>query len=85
MTNDEATLLKLYEEDGIDELVVEEGEWISNGKYQYLNTIVKYNGKHYKISQFRSGSYHTDWDYGEPSISQVVPVEVTITKWKEVK
>ena len=27
----------------------------------------------------------TDWDYGEPHVRQVVPVEVTITKWKEVK
>lgn len=67
--------------------VVEEGEWSQDGKYQYQGTIVKDNeGNHFSLYNNRSGSYHTDWYYGEPSIHQVQPVVTTITKvvWKAV-
>ena len=84
MTNDEATLLKLYEEDDIGEFIAEDGEWVNEGKYQHSYTIVKYNGKHYKITQRRGGSYYSDWDYFDPKIYEVKPVSVTTTKWKEV-
>lgn len=81
----EKQLLKMLEEDELDEFIVEEGDWISGGKYQHIDTIVAYQDKWYKITQSRSGSYHTDWDYLDPYVCEVKPVEVITTKWKEVK
>ena len=54
--------------------VVEEGDWTQDYKYQYSETIVKDDeGNHFMLSNSRSGSPFTDWEYGEPSITQVVP------------
>lgn len=67
--------------------VVEEGDWIQEGKYQYQSTIVKDDeGNHFEISNNRSGSYHTDWYYGDANVCQVKPVVETYTKvvWKAV-
>lgn len=61
--------------------VVEEGDWTQEHKYQYCSTIVQDNeGNYFQLDNSRSGSYHTDWYYGEPSISQVKRVEKEITK-----
>ncbi len=82
-----------YDIDNLPELfwdkleVVEDSDWVQEGKYQYCTTIVKDDeGNHFEIYNNRSGSYHTDWYYGEPSIHAVKPVVETITRvvWKFV-
>lgn len=61
--------------------VVEEGDWVQDHKYQYCTTIVKDNeGNYFMLDNNRSGSYHTDWYYGIPDISQVKRVEKVVTK-----
>lgn len=54
--------------------IVEDEEWTQDHKYQYKDTIVKDDeGNHFMLSNSRSGSPFTDWDYGTPYIYQVVP------------
>jgi hypothetical protein len=61
--------------------VVVSGEWVQDGKYQYHEEIVQDNeGNYFCINNNRSGSYHTDWYYGEPSVCQVKRVEKVVTK-----
>jgi hypothetical protein len=66
--------------------IIDEGEWISEGKYSYQKTIIKYKEFYFQISNSRVGSYHSDYDYNEPEISQVEPKEETriITTWIKV-
>jgi hypothetical protein len=61
--------------------VVEEGDWVQDYKSQYCTTIVKDNeGNYFQLDNNRQGSYHTDWYYGVPSVSQVKRVEKVVTK-----
>lgn len=68
--------------------IVEEGEWTQEGKYQEAEHIVKHgpSGRHFCISQSRSGSYHSDWYYGESGLCEVkcITEVVTVTKWVAV-
>ena len=74
--------------------LVEMGKWVSEGKYEYQNVILKEKatGKYYRFSHSRSGSYHTDytydWEYGGRGdtfeLTEVEPVEKTVIYWKEV-
>ena len=82
-----------YDIDNLPELfwdklkVVEEDDWTQDHKYQYQSTyVVDNDGNHFCLSNNRSGSPFTDWDYGAPSICQVVPKVETITRvvWKVV-
>lgn len=52
--------------------IVEEGDWIADGKYHYLDTIVKFKDQYFSIQESRSGSYHTDWYYND---SYIYPCE----------
>lgn len=67
--------------------IIEDEDWIDEGKYSFKSTFVKWKDAYYRIDQSRSGSYFTDYDYSEPTFVQVIPEEVVITKtiWKEVK
>lgn len=56
--------------------IIEEGEWEQDGKYQYRSIIVQFNGDYIQISESRSGSYHTDWYYGDAYIGLVERLEV---------
>jgi hypothetical protein len=85
-------LIEIWSEDeGYDfpgfEIIEGDGEWEVDGKYQNRLVIVKYKEKFYSISEYRTGSYYSDYDYGEPIFTEVEPREVTITKivYKEVK
>jgi hypothetical protein len=61
--------------------VVEEDDWVQDYKSQYCTTIVRDNeGNYFQLDNNRQGSYHTDWCYGVPSISQVKRVEKVVTK-----
>ncbi|HEY5631203.1 MAG TPA: hypothetical protein VIR31_03680 [Nitrososphaeraceae archaeon] len=66
---------------------VEDGEWTQDYKYQHKATVVKDDeGNHFMLSNNRSGSPFTDWEYGQPSIYQVVPkVKVISTVvWEQI-
>lgn len=87
------------EVDGPEDLgkVVDEGEWIEDYKYQFKTDVVHVTdpsiGQHldvpfeegyYQIFQSRSGSYWSDYEYYEPTVTKVEPYEVTVTKWRKV-
>lgn len=65
--------------------VIEEGEWIDDGKYSSCETIIKHKQEYYNVYQARSGSYFTDYEYDDPEVYKVVPKEVVKTVWKVVK
>ena len=64
----------------------EGGEWTQDGKYQYHTAVLKFDDKYFTIYNIRSGSYHSDWYYGVPYVSEVKPVTkvVTTTTWEAV-
>lgn len=67
--------------------LAEGGEWIEDGKYSYRSDIYSTeDGNHFMIDNSRAGSYHTDYYYSPPDVSQVKPVVKTITKvvWENV-
>ena len=76
--------------------IVSETDWINDGKWQHMEEIVKLpfeiNEEHqgatagyYKIYHSRSGSYWSDYEYGEPTIVEVEPYTetVTLTKYRK--
>jgi hypothetical protein len=68
-------------------LCVEDGDWISEGKYQHQDCVYADDeGNYFMISNSRSGSYHTDWYYNTPTITQVERVVkmVETTTWEAV-
>lgn len=79
-------------EDHPDFELIEDGDWISEGKYEYCTQVVKHlpSGKHYTYSLGRSGSYYSDYyyDYEDfvPDIIEVKQVTktVTVTQWEVV-
>jgi len=81
-------LAKNFVDDELDSetyTVVENGDWIEDGKYSFKETIIKYQGKFYSISEARSGSYYSDYYYNEPEAYEVEPYEITVTKYRVVK
>lgn len=89
----EAHLLEMFEQeahqciDNDDFRLLEEGNWIQNGKAQTKRTICEYKGRFFKFVEHRNGSPYTEWYYDEPNVFEVVPVEKTIviTEWEKVK
>lgn len=88
------TVTQMFDGDGLDGFghdekskVIVEGDWIDDGKYSHTFSVVEYKGKTYGISQSRSGSYYTDYDYNDPEIYEVVKREVPVIKthWDKVK
>lgn len=69
-------------------IVVEEGDWISERKYEYASHVLKHKptDTHWMLNCSRSGSYYTDYHYDPVEIEQVTPVQevITVTKWKAV-
>lgn len=59
--------------------VVEEGDWVSEHKYEFCQIIVKEIGtdNYFAIDLSRSGSYFTDYYYDDPEFSRVKRVEET--------
>lgn len=76
-----AKIVELFEDEGLT--ILQDGDWVQEHKYQFRTSIVEYEGKTYGINESRSGSYHTDWYYDDPSVDEVEKKEeiVTITKW----
>lgn len=80
---------KWIDEDYLPEqlTLVEEGDIEDGGKYQYQSDVYKDDqGNHFMIHNSRSGSYYSDYEPGQPTVTQVKPVLTTITKvvWKAV-
>lgn len=79
-------ILDQYESEDLECEVIEEGDWINDHKYQYKTDIIKYNNKYYEIMQNRSGSYWSDYDYGDSEIHEVTPVKkmIEVTTWEYI-
>ena len=92
LTQDQMKLImdlnKGEEEDGFQ--VIVEGEWVSEGKYDFREIIFRHQEKFWSLGVSRSGSYHTEYEYdvyaGHHSgeVTEVVPVEKTIIEWRTV-
>lgn len=70
--------------------VVEDGEWVQEGKYQHIDRVIKHteSGRCFGVSAGRSGSYHTDWYFQyHNDIYEVVQATRTVTEtyWEIVK
>jgi len=80
-------ILELYKEEDESVEIIEDGDWIDDGKYSFKETVIKYEGKYYQIDESRSGSYYTDYDYFDPTIIEVTPEDVvrTVRVWRPVK
>jgi hypothetical protein len=71
-----------------DFILVEEGEWISDGKYQSCTHVFqrKSDGKYFAQNWYRSGSYHSDYYYNDPEdLYEVERKELVTVQWKMVK
>lgn len=71
-----------------DFIVVEEGEWSVSGKYEYCTNIFqrKSDGKYFAQDLSRSGSYFSDYHYGDPEdLYEVEQKEVVKIEWNRVK
>ena len=83
------TLLKEYgdieELDGCQGIeVLEWGEWVDDGKYDFRSTIIKFKDTLFCIRVGRSGSYYSDYDYTDPYIYPVKAETVTKTIYVRV-
>jgi hypothetical protein len=75
-------------EDEDDFILVEEGEWVVSGKYEYCTNIFqrKSDCKYFAQNWYRSGSYHSDYDYNAPEdLYEVERKEVVTVQWNMVK
>lgn len=92
MTELEKKIIALFEdewhveEDYAHFEVIEDGDWEVDRKYQFRSSIVKFMDKHYQINEARRGSYWSDYEYDDPDIFEVIPVEkiVKTTVWEKV-
>lgn len=80
-------IFESYQEETDDIKIIDDGDWIDDGKYSFRTAIVEYENKFYQINQSRSGSYYTDYYYDDPDIYEVTKrVEmVETTFWDIVK
>jgi len=71
--------------------IIEIGDWIDEGKYQFCNIIFEHEGKFWSTDVRRGGSYFSEYYYdfeeGKTGlfVAEVEKVEVTVTKWQKVK
>lgn len=69
--------------------LVANSDWVSKGKREHMTQVFLYEGKHYRIARWRSGSHFTDYywdteDKNEFVCPEVEPVQVTVTQWRPV-
>lgn len=68
-----------------DFIIIDAGEWVSDGKYDGRTTIVQRlsDKTFWSVNSSRSGSYYSDYDYYyDTELLQVAPVEKTITAYE---
>lgn len=76
--------------DGKELRVVEEGDWISEGKYESCEVIFTDGERFYSATAMRSGSYFSDytynseWDDGDADVVEVRKATKTIEVWEVV-
>ena len=76
--------------DGVELRVVEEGDWVSDGKYESCEVIFTDGVRFYTATASRSGSYYSDytyesdWDDGDADVAEVAKVTKTIEIWEAV-
>ncbi len=88
MTDDlKKKLLAMFDEEDDALKTVKDGDWRDDGKWSHRVVVVEHDGKFYKISQSRSGSYYTDYYYNDPEIIEVQRKEETkiVVTWVPVK
>lgn len=67
--------------------IIQDGEWIDDGKYSYLEDCIIKNsetGDFYEINQGRSGSYFSEYYYDEPTFWQVEKKIVQTEVWIKI-
>ena len=79
----------LTHEDVDEGVIIESGDWIQDGKYQYKETIFNHDGKIYSLSVSRSGSPFTDWYYewedtNEFDCPEVEKIAEVVYKWVKI-
>lgn len=76
--------------DGVELRVVEQGDWVSEGKYERCEVIFTDGERFYSATAMRSGSYYSDytynseWDDGDDDVVEVHKVTKTIEVWEAV-
>lgn len=71
--------------------IVEQSDWTVDHKYEYRDTIFSFKGEFFMITEGRSGSYFTEYNYDseywndEVETTAVEQVEVTIKEWRAIK
>lgn len=71
--------------------VIEEGEWVVDGKYEHKRTVVQHDEsqRYFALYESRSGSYFSDYHYDEietdsegmVELDEVFPEEVTTIQY----
>ncbi len=56
--------------------VVEQGEWVHEGKAQYKETIFSHEGRFYQLNMSRTGSDYSEWTYNTCTEDQITCEEV---------
>jgi len=68
--------------------IVEDGDWIADGKWDHKDVVGKHieTGKFYMQTNSRSGSEFTDYEreFGT-ELTEVYQQKVVVTQWKAVK
>lgn len=74
--------------------LVEEGEWISDGKYEHCSHVYLHEPtqKYYSIFDSRTGSYYSDYTYTSEfdwengcDLEEVVPIEKKVIHYVPVE
>lgn len=87
MDSDMKLVLDCHNEELEDETLYDkicfvcESDWVSDHKYQFKETVYKFNDRYFEVSETRTGSHHSDYYYEDPEIYEVVPKQVTKTTW----
>lgn len=80
-----AEFLALMDEDGEppeEATIVQDGDWeIDYKDYASKDTTYKMGEQFFMVAQRRSGNYYSDYYYDDPECYEVVPQEVTVTRY----
>jgi hypothetical protein len=71
--------------------VVSDAGWYGEGKYDYRQVVIQIKDSEvgiedgfYRCTVSRTGSYYTDYEYGEWDVEKVEPYQETITMYRKV-
>lgn len=82
-------LLAVHQEEHGDDaaydrwVIVEQGDWISEGKYENRAAVYKHQetGRFFEVRDSRSGSYYSDYYWNDPEAVEVIAQQVTVTQY----